>query len=110
MYYCRVLEAKAKPGQIEAAVRVLQERLDRVTKVSGFLFVQIMQEGDEVIAVSSWRTGKDLRAYAESSLAKDLLESLAPLCVSPPRVRTFDLRLMAESEEGFFVKDEGGEG
>ena len=110
MYYCRVLEAKAQPGQIEAAVLVLQERLDRVRQVSGFLFVQIMQEGDEVIAVSSWRTSKDLRAYAESQLAHDLLNALIPLCVSPPRVRTFNLRLMAESEEGFFAKDEGGEG
>jgi heme-degrading monooxygenase HmoA len=78
--------------------------------VSGFLFVQIMQEGDEFIAVSSWRTSKDLRAYANSELAQDLLQSLTPLCVTPPRVRTFDLRMMAESEEGFFPVDEGGEG
>jgi quinol monooxygenase YgiN len=108
--YCRVLEGKAKPGQTEAAIQVLHERLERVRKVSGFLFVQIMQDGDEVIAVSSWRTSKDLRAYAESPLAQDLLSSLTPLCVAPPRVRTFDLRLMAESEEGFFTADEGGEG
>ena len=110
MYYCRVLEAKAQPGQIEAAVRVLQERLDHVRQVSGFLFVQIMQEREEFIAVSSWRTSKDLRAYAESQVAQDLLNALTPLCVAQPRVRTFDLRLMAESDEGFFPVDEGGEG
>jgi len=110
MYYCRVLEAKAKAGQIETAIQVLQDRLEHVKKVTGFLFVQIMQEGDEVIAVSSWRTSKDLRAYAESHLAQDLLNSLTPLCGAPPRVRTFNLRLMAESEEGFFTRDEGGEG
>ena len=110
MYYCRVLEGKARPGQVEAAIRVLQDRLEQVKKVSGFLFVQIMQEGDEVIAVSSWRSNKDLRAYAESQLAQELLHSLSPLCVASPRVRTFDLRLMAESEEGFFPVDEGGEG
>jgi quinol monooxygenase YgiN len=110
MYYCRVLEAKAKPGQVEAAIEVLQDRLEHVRKVSGFLFVQIMREGDEVIAVSSWRTSKDLRAYAEGQLAQDLLNSLIPLCVALPRVRTFELLLMAESEEGFFPKDEGGEG
>ena len=110
MYYCRVLEGKAKPGQVEAAIQVLQDRLEQVKKVSGFLFVQIMQDGDEFIAVSSWRSTKDLRAYAESQLAQDLLNSLTPLCVVLPRVRTFDLRLMAESEEGFFPADEGGEG
>ena len=110
MYYCRVLEGKAKPGQVEAAIQVLQDRLEQVKKVSGFLFVQIMREGDEFIAVSSWRSTTDLRAYAESQLAQDLLNSLTPLCVVLPRVRTFDLRLMAESEEGFFPVDEGGEG
>lgn len=110
MYYCRVLEGKAKPGQSEAAIQVLQDRLGHIRQVSGFLFVQIMQAGDEVIAVSSWRTSKDLRAYAESQLAQDLLNALTPLCVAPPRVRTFNLRLMAESEDGFFTKDEGGEG
>jgi quinol monooxygenase YgiN len=110
MYYCRVLEGKAKSEQVETAIQVLQDRLELVRKVSGFLFVQIMQEGDEFIAVSSWRSNKDLRAYAESDLAKDLLNSLQPLCVATPRVRTFDLRLMAESEEGFFPVDEGGEG
>ena len=110
MYYCRVLEGKARPGQVETAIKVLRERLEQVKKVSGFLFVQIMQEGDEFIAVSSWRSAKDLRAYAESQLAQDLLNSLTPSCVGLPRVRTFDLRLMAESEEGFFPADEGGEG
>jgi quinol monooxygenase YgiN len=108
--YCRVLEGKAKSGQVDAAIRVLQDRLELIRKVSGFLFVQIMQQGDEVIAVSSWRTSKDLRAYADGQLAQDLLNALTPLCVAPPRVRTFDLRLMAESEEGFLPVDEGGEG
>ncbi|MCS6924865.1 MAG: antibiotic biosynthesis monooxygenase [Candidatus Binatia bacterium] len=110
MYYCRVLEGRARPGQIEAVMQVLQDRLERVRKVSGFLFVQILQAADDFIAVSSWRTTKDLRAYAESELAQDLLRALTPLCISPPQVRTFDLRLMAESEEGFFPIDEGGEG
>lgn len=110
MYFCRVLEGQAKPGRAEAAIKMLQDRLEQVRLVSGFLFVQIMQEGDEFIAVSSWKTRKDLQGYADSSLAQNLLQDLLPLCVAPPRIRIFDLRLMAESDEGFFTKDEGGEG
>ena len=110
MYFCRVLEGQAKPGQAEAAIKILQDRLEQVRTVSGFLFVQIMQKGDEFIALSSWKTHTDLQGYADSSIAQGLLKDLAPLCVAPPRLRTFDLRLMAESEEGFFTKDEGGEG
>ena len=51
MYYCRVLEGTAKPGQLEAALQLAQERLEVIRKVSGFLFIQIMDTGDEFIAV-----------------------------------------------------------
>ena len=110
MYYCRVLEGKAKPGQLETALQMAQERLEVIRKVSGFLFVQIMNSGDEFIAVSSWRNNKDLQAYADSDLACGLLNDLTPLCIEPPRARTHALRLMVENEEGFFSQDEGGEG
>ena len=39
MYYCRVLEGTAKPGQLEAALQLAQERLEVIRKVSGFLFI-----------------------------------------------------------------------
>ena len=110
MYYCRVLEGIAKPGQLEAALQLAQERLEVIKKVSGFLFIQIMDTGDEFIAVSSWRTSKDLQAYAESDIARNLLKDLTPLCIAPPRARTYELRLMVENEDGFFPSDEGGEG
>jgi len=110
MYYCRVLEGTAKPGQLEAALQLAQERLEIIKKVSGFLFIQIMDTGDEFIAVSSWRSNKDLQAYAESDLARNLLKDLTSLCIAPPRVRTYELRMMVESDEGFFPSDEGGEG
>ena len=110
MYFCRVLEGQAKPGQAGAAIKMLQDRLEQIRLVSGFLFVQVMQEGDDFIAVSSWKTRTDLQGYGNSSIAQNLLKDLSPLCVAPPRIRIFDLRFMTESDEGFFTKDEGGEG
>jgi quinol monooxygenase YgiN len=110
MYFCRVLEGNVKPERVATAIRLLNDRLEQVRKVSGFLFVQVMRAGNHFIAVSSWKTQKDLRAYAESSLAQDLLKDLTPLCIEPPLIRTFELLVMAESEEGFFTRDEGGEG
>ncbi len=110
MYFCRVLEGKVKPERTAAAVRLINERLEQVRKVSGFLFIQVMRQGNEFIAVSSWKTLKDLRGYSESLLAQNLLNDLVPLCIEPPLVRSFELLTMAESEEGFFSKDEGGEG
>ncbi len=110
MYFCRVLEGKLKPERAATAIHLVNDRLERIKKVSGFLFVQVMRQGNEFIAVSSWKTLKDLRGYAESELAQGLLKELAPLCLEPPQARSFELLLMEESEEGFFVKDEGGEG
>ena len=110
MQNCRVLEGTVKPGQLETALQLTQERLEIIKNVSGFLFVQIMHSGNDFIAVSSWRNSKDLRAYAESEVAGDLLKDLTPLCVVPPQVRTFDLYLMVENEENSFPNDQGGEG
>ena len=110
MYFCRVLEGKAKPEHTDAVMKLLQGRLEQVRLVSGFLFVEVMQEGETFLAVSSWKTRKDLEGYANSDIAQGLLRDLTPLCAAPPLVRVFDLRFMAESDEGFFVKDEGGEG
>jgi heme-degrading monooxygenase HmoA len=108
MYFCRVLEGKVKPERTATAIHLINERLEQVRKVSGFLFIQVMRQGQDFIAVSSWKTLKDLRGYSESALAQNLLKDLAPLCSEPPQVRTFELLTMAESEEGFFVQDEGG--
>lgn len=110
MYFCRVLEGKVKPERMATAIHLLNDRLEQIRKVSGFLFVQVMRAGNEFIAVSSWKTQKDLRGYTESALARDLLKDLIPLCLEPPRIRTCELLVMAESDEGFFSKDEGGEG
>ena len=61
MYFCRVLEGKLKPERVAAAIHLVSDRLERIRKVSGFLFVQVMRQGNEFIAVSSWKTLKDLR-------------------------------------------------
>lgn len=110
MYFCRVLEGTVRPERMATAIRLLNDRLEQIRKVSGFLFVQVMRNGYEFIAVSSWKTQKDLRGYTDSAIARALLTDLAPLCVEPPRIRSCELLVMAESEEGFFAKDEGGEG
>lgn len=110
MYFCRVLEGKLKSERVATAIHLVNDRLERIRQVPGFLFVQVMRQGNDFIAVSSWKTLRDLRGYAEGPLAQDLLTELTPLCVEPPQARTFELLLMEESDEGFFVKDEGGEG
>jgi len=111
--YCRVLEGKAQPGRVAEVLEVVAQQVEKVKKAKGFLFVQVLQGGDEIIAVSSWRTAKDLRAYAESELAQDMLARLSSLLEGVPTVRNFEIKLVVEGMEGiegFFSHDEGGEG
>lgn len=108
--YCRVLEGKAQPGKVPEVLEVVAQQAEKVKKAKGFLFVQVLQSGDEIIAISSWRTAKDLRAYAESQLAQDMLARLSSLLVGAPTVKNYEIKLAVEGDEGFFSYDEGGEG
>jgi quinol monooxygenase YgiN len=108
--FCRVLEAKTQPGKIEQALAIIAQQVEKVKSTSGFLFAQAMQSGDDLLVVSSWRTETDIRGYAASDLARDLLARLATLTVEPPIVKSFAMKLAVEGEEGFFSHDDGGEG
>ncbi len=108
--HCRVVEAKVQPGKMAEVLEIAARQVEKVKKTKGFIFIQILQSEGEIMAVSSWRTEKDLRAYAESQLAQDMLNRLAPLLIGSPTVKYYEIKLVAEGDEGFFVPDEGGEG
>jgi quinol monooxygenase YgiN len=92
------------------ALHVVGEQVERVRRTSGLMLVQVLQGEGELIAISSWRTAKDLRAYADSKLALDFIARLTPLLASPPEVKSFEIKLAVEGSEPFFSADEGGEG
>jgi quinol monooxygenase YgiN len=108
--YCRVFEITTQPGKAPAALDILAEQITKAKATRGFLFVQALQSDDEILVVSSWRTTTDLRAYAESAMVQEMLTRLAPLLTGPPKIRSYDMKLAVEGGEGFFTRDEGGEG
>lgn len=108
--FCRVLEAKVQPRKMEQALAIFSQQMEQVKNTSGFLLAQALQNGDDLMVVSSWRTEKDIRGYAASDLARDILARLSALAVEPPVVKSFAMRLAVEGEEGLFPRDEGGEG
>jgi quinol monooxygenase YgiN len=108
--FCRVLEMKAQSGKMEPVLAIIAQQVEKVKSTGGFLFAQAMQSDDDLLVVSSWRTEKDIRGYAASELARDLLARLSTLSVEPPIVKSFAMKLAVEGEEGFFSSDEGGEG
>jgi heme-degrading monooxygenase HmoA len=108
--YCRILEGKLLPNRGAEAVEIVKQQADKVKEARGFQFAQALQSDDDFIVISSWRSEKDLRAYAESDIAHGVLSRLSPLLVGDPTVRTFQMKLVVQGEEGLFSRDEGGEG
>lgn len=108
--YCRVFQGRPLPGRAAEAVAVLREQAERVSRTTGLLLVQVLEGDEEIMAISSWRSAKDLRAYAESRLAEEFLARLTPLLVAPPSARSLEIKLALEGTESLFSRDEGGEG
>ncbi len=108
--FCRVLEAKVQPGKMEQALAIFSQQMEKVKSTSGFLLAQAMQDGEDLLVVSSWRSEKDIRGYAASDLARDILARLSTLSVGSPVVKSFAMKLVVEGDEGFFSRDVGGEG
>ncbi len=108
--YCRVFQGRPLPGKAAQALEVVRDQVERVRRTTGMLLVQVLQGEDEILAISSWRSAKDLRAYAESALAADFVTRLTPLLVAPPDVKSLEIKLAVEGSEPFLLPDEGGEG
>jgi quinol monooxygenase YgiN len=108
--YCRVFQGQALPGKAAEALEVIRQQVGLVRRTTGMLLVQVLQGDGEILIISSWRSAKDLRAYAESALATDFVARLTPLLVAPPSVRSLAITLAVEGSEPFLLHDEGGEG
>lgn len=108
--YCRVLEGKVQPGKMSEVMEIIGQQATAVKAHRGFLFVQALQSGEDFLVVSSWRSEKDLQAYARSELALTMLTRLENLWATFPRVKNFQMTVAVEGDEGFFTHDEGGEG
>ena len=97
-------------GRMPDAIEIIRRQADRARGAREFLFVQTMENGQTMIVVSSWRTERDLRAYADSDMARDMLARLSGVLVEDPPVRNFAMAFSVEGDEGFLTRDEGGEG
>ena len=91
-------------------VDVIRRQVELVRRTTGMLLVQVLQGDDEILVISSWKSARDLRAYAESTLATEFVARLTPLLVAAPAVKSLEIKLAVEGSEPFLARDEGGEG
>jgi quinol monooxygenase YgiN len=98
--FLRIVEGKARPGKVHDIENLWARYAEEVVKkLKGFLFVQILSSGDDIMAVSSWRTREDMEAYLELEEAKALYRELPSLLMGVPTIRTYNVLRTVIGEE-----------
>jgi quinol monooxygenase YgiN len=88
----RILEATARPGAIGRLSDLLvQQEQEVVANAGGIVFVQSLRSGDNVLAVSSWRSLEDMQRYLEQPITSRFYAVLPELLMGSPSVRTYEV-------------------
>jgi quinol monooxygenase YgiN len=71
---------------------VLNEFVNRVTQLRGCLLAQLLQNGNEIVGISTWATKEELAAYADGEVARELFTHIMPLFMGRPTVRSYEVK------------------
>jgi len=96
----RILEATARPGAIDRLAELLvRQEQEVVATAPGIVFVQSLRSGDNVLAVSSWRTVEDMQRYLDRPVTGEFYRLLPELLMGVPSVRTY--QVLSPSADGW---------
>jgi len=91
--YTRLFYGTIQHGKAEEAWQVLNEFAQRVKQQRGCVLNQVLQNGDEIVGITSWETREDLAAYADGELARELFTRITPLFMGRPTARSYEVKL-----------------
>ena len=91
--YTRLFYGTIQPGKADEALQILRDFAQRIKQEYGCVLNQVLQNGDEVVGISSWATKEDLAAYADSALAKELFTRITPLFMGRPTARSYEVKV-----------------
>ncbi len=91
--YTRLFYGTIQTGKTDEALQVLKEFAQRVSQQHGFVLNQVLQNGNDIVGISTWATQADLAAYADSALAKELFTRITPLFMGIPTARSYEVKL-----------------
>jgi quinol monooxygenase YgiN len=91
--YTRLFYGTIQPGKASEAWEILNDFAQRVKQRQGCVLNQVLQNGDEIVGITSWATKEDLAAYADSDLAKELFTRITPLFMGRPTARSYEVKL-----------------
>jgi quinol monooxygenase YgiN len=91
--YTRLFYGEIQQGKADEAWQILNDFAQRVKQHKGCVLNQVLQNGNEIVGISSWQTQQDLASYADGELARELFRRITPLFLGMPTVRTYEVRL-----------------
>ena len=91
--YTRLFYGEIQQGKADEAWQVLNEFASRVKHQKGCVLNQVLQNGNEIVGITSWETAQDLAAYADGELARELFRRITPLFMGMPTARTYEVKL-----------------
>jgi quinol monooxygenase YgiN len=91
--YTRLFYGTIQQGKADEALQIFPDFARRIKQEYGCVLNQVLQNGDEVVGISSWATKEDLAAYADSALAKELFTRITPLFMGRPTARSYEVKV-----------------
>ena len=91
--YTRLFYGTIQQGKAAETWQVLNDFAQRVKQQKGCVLNQVLQNGNEIVGITSWATQEDLAAYADSELARELFTRITPLFMGRPTARSYEVRL-----------------
>lgn len=90
--YTRLLYGTIQSGKEKEALELLSEFVDRAKQQRGCLLCQLLQNGNEIVGISTWATKEELAAYADGEVARELFTRITPLFMGRPTVRSYEVK------------------
>jgi len=91
--HTRLFFGEIQPGKATEAWRVLEEFTHRVRQQKGCVLNQVLQNGNDIVGITTWDTKEDLAAYADGEVARELFRRITPLFMGMPIVKTFEVKI-----------------
>ncbi len=92
MMYTRLFYGTIQTGKEQEALTVLREFVDRIQGESGCLLGQVLQNGNEIVGISTWDSKEALAAYADGEIARELFTRITPLFMGRPTSRSYEVK------------------
>ena len=90
--YTRIVRGKLNPANKMEAQEVIDSAILKIKEQDGFLFLQYLEGQDDFITITTWASQQDMEAFANSSLIREIRESLKPYLTEEPIVRSYAVK------------------